>query len=178
MQLHSIFKLCALAITLAFTATRLFAQDNGNDGGSRGNRPGGGNWDPAQIQQRILDGIQERLGFTNVVEWDAVKPLVQKVIDAGREVIGGRLDFLGGGRSRGSSRGGSSGLLGQSSAERDSLQKAVNENVPAAQIKDLIAKYKAAQKLKQAKLEAAQAELKSVLTTKQEAQALLLGLVN
>ena len=41
-----------------------------------------------------------------------------------------------------------------------------------------MAKYKAAQKIKQAKLEAAQADLKKVLSTKQEAQALLLGLVN
>ena len=49
---------------------------------------------------------------------------------------------------------------------------------PAAQIKDLLAKYKAVQKVKQAKLEAAQADLKAVLTVKQEAQATLLGLVN
>ena len=178
MQLKSLIKFCALATTLVFTATCLLAQDNGNDGGPRGYRSGGGNWDPAQIQQRILAGIQERLGFTNEVEWEAVKPLVQKVIDAGREVLGGRSDLLGLGRSRGSSRGAPGGLSGQPSAERESLQKAVDDNVPTAQIKDLIAKYKAAQKIKQARLEAAQADLKKVLTSKQEAQALLLGLVN
>jgi len=178
MQIKSIIRICAVAAALAFTATRLSAQDNGNDGGSRGYRSGGGNWDPAQIQQRILDGIQERLSFTNEVEWEAVKPLVQKVVDAGRDVLGGRSDLLGLGRSRGSSRSGSSSFFSQPSAERESLQKAVEDNVPAGQIKDLIAKYKAAQKIKQARLEAAQAELKSVLTTRQEAQALLLGLVN
>jgi len=178
MQIKSSFILCAAVATLAFTATRLPAQDNGNDGGPRGYRPGGGNWDPAQIQQRLLDGVQERLGFTNEVEWEAVKPLVLKVIDAGREVIGGRLDLLGSGRGRGSSRGGTGGLFAQPSAERESLQKAVEDNVPTAQIKDLIAKYKAAQKLKQDRLEAAQADLKKVLSTRQEAQALLLGLVN
>ena len=177
MQLKSIIKLCAVAAALAFAASRLSAQDNGNNGGSHGNHSGG-NWDPAQIQQRILDAIQERLGFTNEVEWDAVKPIVQKVIDTGREVIGGRLDPFGGSHSRGSSRGGPGGLFGQPSAERESLQKALDDNVPTGQIKDLIAKYKAAQKLKQARLEAAQADLKSVLSTKQEAQALLLGLVN
>jgi hypothetical protein len=178
MQIKRILNLFAVAITIAFSATRLSAQDNGNDSGPRGYRSGGGNWDPAQIQQRILDGIQERLGFTNEVEWDAVKPLVQKVIDAGREVIGGRLDRLGSSRNHGSSHGGSTGLFGQSSAEQESLQKAVDDNVPTAQIKDLIAKYKAAQKIKQAKLEAAKTDLKTVLSTKQEAQALLLGLVN
>lgn len=178
MQLKRIIQLCVLAGVLAFTTARGLAQDNGGDGGGRGFRSGGGNWDPAQIQQRIMDGIQERLGFTNEVEWDAVKPLVQNVVDAGREVLGGRGDLLSVGRSRGGSRGGLSALLGQPNPEREALQKAVDDNVPVGQIKDLIAKYKASQKIKQAKLEAAQADLKSVLSTKQEAQALLLGLVN
>ena len=63
-------------------------------------------------------------------------------------------------------------------ADVKALQKAVEDNVPTRQIKELIAKYKAAQKIKQARLEAAQAELKEVLSTKPEVQALLLGLVN
>ena len=67
---------------------------------------------------------------------------------------------------------------GQASPEQEALQKAIDDNAPAAQIKDLLAKYKESQKAKQAKLEAAQADLKAVLTTKQEAQAYLLGLVN
>lgn len=178
MQLKNIIKLCAVAGALGLATTHLMAQDNGSDGGPRGFRSGGGNWDPAQIQQRILDGIQERLGFTNQVEWDAVKPLVQKVVDAGREVLGGRSDLLGLGRSRGGSRSGATALFGQPSAERGALQKAVEDNAPTGQLKDLIAKYKATQKSKQAALEAAQADLKKVLSTKQEAQALLLGLVN
>ena len=62
-------------------------------------------------------------------------------------------------------------MFGQPSPEADALQKAVDDNAPAAQIKDLLAKYKASQKAKQAKLEAAQADLKNVLTVKQEAQA-------
>lgn len=178
MHSSNIIKLWLAMVMLGVFAARLPAQDNGGDGGPRGFRGGGGNWDPAQIQQRILDTIQERLGFTNQVEWDAVKPLVQNVIDAGREVLGGRLGGLGSDRSRGGPRGGFGALLGQPSAEREALQKAVDGNVPSAQIKDLIAKYKAEQKTKQARLDAAQAELKKVLTTRQEAQALLLGLVN
>jgi len=45
------------------------------------------------------------------------------------------------------------------------------------QVKDLLAKYKASQEARQAKLEAAQDALKAVLTPRQEAQACLLGLV-
>ena len=53
-----------------------------------------------------------------------------------------------------------------------------DDDAPAGQIKDLLDKYRTTQKAKQAKLESAQADLKKVLTSKQEAQAALLGLVN
>ena len=134
------------------------------------------------MQQRMMERVQEQLGFTNSAEWDAVKPLVQKVMDARREVGFGGMGRMFGNRNRNGAggdqpnRGG--GMPGQSSPEQDALQKAIDDNAPSAQIKDLLARYKAVQKAKQAKLEAAQADLKAVLTTKQEAQACLLGLVN
>jgi len=184
MKLNRIITLGAMAATLAIGITSLFAQDNGN-----GNANGGGqrrNFDPAQMQQRMVDRVQEELGFTNDTDWDAVKPLVQKVMDARRDVgFGGMSRMFGNGRNRGGGQGGQTGgnnrgggTFGQTSPEQDALQKAIDDNAPSAQIKDLLAKYKAAQKVKQAKLEAAQADLKAVLTTKQEAQAYLLGLVN
>ena len=51
-------------------------------------------------------------------------------------------------------------------------------NAPVSQIKEAFAKYRAARKEKQARLEAAQASLRSVLNVKQEAQAVLLGLLS
>jgi len=183
MKINRIITLGAMAATLAISSTSLIAQNNGGGGGG-----GRGNFDPAQMQQRMMDRYQEQLGFTNDTEWDAVKPLVQKVMDARRDVgIGGMGRMFGGGRNRGGNnnadqannrpRGGPGGMFGQPSPEQEALQKALDDNAPAAQIKDLLAKYKASQKAKQAKLEAAQAELKAVLTTKQEAEATLLGLV-
>jgi len=74
--------------------------------------------------------------------------------------------------------GGRGGFFGQPSAEADALQNAIDANAPTAQIKDLLAKYKAAQKDKQAKLATAQSDLRKVLTVKQEAQATLLGLLD
>ena len=132
--------------------------------------------DPAQMaemQQRRMDRLQEELGFTNSTEWDVVKPLVQKVMDARRDVgFGGGMGRMMGNRNRG-------GMFGQQpSPEQEALQKAIDDNAPASQIKDLLDKCKKSQKDKQAKLEAAQADLKKVLTAKQEAQAFLLGLVN
>ena len=191
MKLNRIITLCAVAATLAISGTSLLAQDNNNQGGQGRQRGGpggpGGGWDPAQIQQRILGNIQEQLGFTNDAEWDAVKPLVQKVVDARLAVGSGSMRSLFSSRSRSSDRGGdqggsrrssSSSLFGQTSPEQQALEKALEDNAPSSQIKDLLARYKATQKAKQAKLEAAQADLKAVLTAKQEAQAYLLQLVN
>jgi len=127
------------------------------------------------MQQRMLDRYQEQLGFTNDVEWDAVKPLVQKVTEAQMAARSSQMRSMFGGRSRGGSGGSSS--MTPANPEYDALRKAIDDNAPASQIKDLLAKYRNAQKAKQAKLEAAQADLKKILTSKQEAEATLLGLV-
>jgi hypothetical protein len=189
MKLNRIITLCAVAATLACSASSLFAQDNGGDqgGGQRRQRGGqggpGGNFDPAQMQQRMLQRVQDELGFTNDTEWSAVEPLVQKVMDARRDVgFGGMGRMFGGNRQRGGQNGDQTnnrprGIFGQQSPEAEALQKAIDDNAPAGQIKDLLAKYKASQQAKQAKLEAAQDNLKAVLNSKQEAQAYLLGLV-
>ena len=68
-------------------------------------------------------------------------------------------------------------MFGQTGPEQEALQKAIEANAPSGQIKELLAKYKAVKKEKQAKLQAAQAELRQVLSVKQEAQATLLGIV-
>jgi len=191
MKLNRIMTLGALAATLALSAGSTFAQDNGNEnggpdgpgapgdagGGMRRNRPDGGNFDPAQFQQRMMNHLREQLNFTNDTDWNAVQPLVQKVMDARRDVgMGGMGRMFG--RNHGDPGGGRGGRFGQPNPEQEALQNALDADAPAAQIKELLAKYRAAQTAKQAKLEAAQAALKAILTTKQEAQACLLGLVN
>jgi hypothetical protein len=184
MKLNRIITMCAVAATLAMSASSLLAQDNGgNQGGQRGQRGQRGNFDPAQMQQRMLERVQEQLGFSDS-EWEAVKPLVQKVQEAERDVRAGQMRGMFGGRNRGGNNGDQAnnnrprgGMFGEPSPEADALQKAIDDNAPAAQIKDLLAKYKTSQKAKQAKLETAQDALKKVLSTKQEAQAYLMGLV-
>ena len=204
MKLNRIITLCAMTAALALSVGDIFAQDNGGQGngggnGQRRNRQAGGgqgggqqgggqgggfNFDPAQMQQRIMDNVKEKLEFTNDTDWSAVQPMVQKVLDARRDVgVGGGMRALfGGGRNRGGDQGGQGGgrggMFGQPSPEQEALQKALDDNAPASQIKDLLAKYKSAKAAKQAKLETAQADLKKVLTSKQEAQAFLLDLVN
>ena len=212
MKLNRVITLCAMAATLASSAFAQIAQDNGggqggdqqgqnggrrfrNNGGGGGQGgqggqgqggQGGGNFDPAQMQQRMMDNVRDRLEFTNETDWSAVQPLVQKVMDARRDVgFSGGMRGMFGGRNRGGQGGqggqggGRGGMFGQPSPEQDALQKAIDDNAPSSQIKDLLAKYKASQKAKQDKLEAAQADLKKVLSPgKQEAEAYLLGMVN
>jgi hypothetical protein len=202
MKLNRIITLCAMTAALALSVSDLLAQDTGTgnntgggqgggqrrnrggqQGGQQGGPGGGGNFDPAAMQQRMVEGARDRLDFTNDTEWAAVEPLVKKVVAARFEVgMGGGMRGMMGGRNRGGGQGGQPqgggrGGFGQASPEQEALQKAIDDNAPSSQIKDLLAKYKSVQKAKQAKLEAAQADLKAVLTTKQEAEATLLGLV-
>jgi len=185
MKLNQLLTICGVAATLMLSADTVSAQ---NDNGGPGGGPGGfgrGNFDPAQFQQRMMDNIREQLGFTNDTDWNAVQPLVQKVTDARRDVgFGGGM-----GRMFGRNRGGNNGdnanggvrrggfFGGQPSPEAEALQKAIDDNSPAPQIKAALAKYQASQKAKQAKLVQAQENLRKVLTVKQEAQATLLGLL-
>jgi len=182
MKINQLFAVCVMAAALVLGAGNAFAQnDNGGNGGGGGFGGGRGNFDPAQFQQRIMDNIKDQLGFTNDTDWSAVQPLVQKVMDARRDAgAGGMARMFGRGNRGGDQAGGNNrrGMFGGTpSPEAEALQKAIDDNAPAAQIKDLLVKYKDSQKAKQAKLAAAQADLRSVLTVKQEAQANLLGLV-
>ncbi|HEY1490728.1 MAG TPA: hypothetical protein VGF90_06785 [Verrucomicrobiae bacterium] len=183
MKINQLFVVCGMAAMLFLGAGNAFAQnDNGGNGGGNGGGGfgGRGNFDPAQFQQRMMDNIKDQLGFTNDTDWSAVQPLVQKVMDARRDVGFGGMGRMFGRGNRGGDQGGGNrrGMFGGTpSPEAEALQKAIDDNAPSAQIKDLLAKYQASQKDKQAKLAAAQENLRAVLTTRQEAQATLLGLV-
>jgi hypothetical protein len=124
----------------------------------------------------MMDRYKEDLGFTNDTEWAAVEPLGQKVSEARMEAMRG--GFGGFGRRGGGGGGGGGAFGGQTDPDREALQQAIDNNAPAAQIKTLLDKYRASAKAKQAKLESAQADLKKVLTQKQEAAAVLAGLLN
>jgi hypothetical protein len=125
------------------------------------------------MQQHMLKLIQNQLGVTNETDWSAIQPLVQKVMDAQRAARGnmGRLFGRGG-------PGGPGGGDRQSDPAADTLQKAIDGDAPAEQIKNLLTKYKSSQTAKRAALAAAQEDLRSVLVARQEAQATLLGLLN
>ena len=77
MKINQLLAVCGMAATLCLGVSNASAQ-NDNGGGNGGGR---GNFDPAQFQQRMMDNIKDQLGFTNDTDWNAVQPLVQKVIE-------------------------------------------------------------------------------------------------
>ncbi|HEX5222587.1 MAG TPA: hypothetical protein VFZ59_23735 [Verrucomicrobiae bacterium] len=182
MKLSKILTVTSLAVLLALSADSLMAQDNNNE--RRRNRDGGqgqGNFDPAEFQQRMMERTKETLEITDETEWKAIEPLVAKVMEARRNQItanfrgfGGRGGRGGGDNDRGP-RGG--GMFGTPSPEAEALQKAIDAKASNSEIKAALAKYEAARKAKVAALEKAQADLRKVLTPRQEAIAAMNGLL-
>ena len=133
----------------------------------------------------MIDNYRQQFAFTNDEEWNAIRPLIQKVLDAQQEVRqfsgrGGRGGFggpggPGGGPGGFGGRGGPFG--GQSNPSADALQAAIDSN-SKEKITAALVKYREARKQAQDKLTATQDGLKKFLTLKQEAIAVRLGLAN
>jgi len=148
----------------------------GDGGGQRG-----GNFDPAQFQQQMMDRFKERLEMTNDEEWVAVQGLIQKVMDTRRAAFsgmgfGGRRNSGGGGDNAGRG-GGRGGFNATPSPEAEDLQKALDAKASPAELKAKMAKLRDARKAKEAALAKAQDDLRKVLTVRQEATAVSMGLL-
>ena len=190
----------AAALMVCLATSQVIAQDNqGGGGGGRGRggfgggfgggRRGQGNFDPAQFQQRMLENYRERLEVTDDAEWNVMKPLVQKVVEAREAAMaGGRGGFMGGGRGGRGNRGGDNAQGDNQNPRRnpnpamsnpaaDDLRKAIESKAPSSEIKPLLARYFEDRKAKRAELEKAQEALRAVLTPRQEAIAALAGLL-
>ena len=187
MKMKSCLMLAGMAAVLSLGTLPMAAQDRDRDrGGDRGG------FDPAQMRERMMERYKEQLEVKDDTEWKAIQPLVQKVMETrmqsfsgmGRGMFGrGRPgDNNGGDRSgdRGGDRGGdrSRGFFGgQPSPEADALQKAIDGKASSTEMKAALARYQESRKAKQAELEKAQADLRKVLTVRQEAIATMNGLL-
>jgi hypothetical protein len=151
---------------------------------------GRGNFE--EFRQRMMDNYREQLEIKGDDEWKAIQPLIAKVTDARREVAVGGAGFgfgrgvggrRGGGnnndaQANGNNQGGRRGFPGgEPSVEADELQKAIDSNASKDELKAKLTKFREARKEKEAKLAKAQEDLKKVLSVKQEAAAVLMGLL-
>jgi Spy/CpxP family protein refolding chaperone len=177
------------------------AQGQNQGGGGRGNRgnrgggngPGGGNFDPAQFQQRMNDLLKASLKASDE-EWSVIQPLLEKVQTKQREARagggGGAFGRRGGGGPGGGQPGGAPGNSGNNqpggnrgnrgggTPESDALSAALQvESTSPEEIKTKLAALRDARKKAQGELEQARAELSKVLTVKQEAALVLSGVL-
>jgi len=170
---------------MSLGVSQVAAQPNNGGPGGGGFGRGRGNFDPAQMQQRMLERYKEVLEVTNDDEWKAMEPRVQKVMDLRRESFSGMGRGLFGRGPRGGSNGQPAdqaqsrrgGFFGTPSPEAEALQRAIDSKASKAELKAALDKYVASRKAKQADLEKAQAALREILTPRQEAIATLNGLL-
>ena len=177
--------MAGVAAVMSLGANQVVAQpDNGGPGG--GGRPGRGNFDPAQFQQQMMDRLKDTLEVTDDAEWKAMQPMGQKVADLSRDIAGDRMRGMFGRGGRGGNNGQPADQQGQQrrggfggapNPDADALQKAIDSKASKAEIKAAMEKFIASRKAKQAELEQAQADLRKVLTSRQEAILTLRGLL-
>ena len=160
--------------------------DNQNGGrGNRGNR--GGNFSPEEIQARITANLKEQFGVKSDDEWNLIMERVTKVRDllaasGGRGGMNMRALMGGfggqGGQNGQGGRGNRQGRMGATSnPEVDALQSAVTDQAPDAEIKARLERLREVRKENEAKLTKAQEDLRAVLSVRQEAAAVLAGLL-
>jgi len=130
-----------------------------------------------------MNNIKERLGATDD-EWKVISPKVEKVMTAQRDARGGGGGGFGGFGGGGGRRGGGGGggadqqpttETGKASAElRTALE---NKDTPADDIAKKLAAYREARDKGRAQLQASQKELKEILTQRQEAVMVNMGML-
>jgi len=156
---------------------------------------GQGNFDPAEMRARMMERVREQLEVKSDDEWKIIEERVEKVMTARRDAGGfgggmmfGRGGGPGGGGRRGNDGGGGGGngggerrrgggMFGEESQESKDLRAALEAKAPADEVKAKLEKYRAYRKGKEEELKKAQASLKEVLNARQEATAVLSGLL-
>jgi hypothetical protein len=167
------------------------AQDqggNGNNGGNnaagdqsgRGNRGNRGNFDPAQFRQQMEDRMKEQLGNPTDDEWKVIQPKLEKVMTIQRESRGS-MGMMFGRSGRSSDRGGNNA----DSQPKNDVQKAQEDlkstlDKKDASVDDINAKLAAlrsARDKSRADLKSAQKDLSEVLTARQVAALVMMGML-
>jgi len=179
--------LAVLGVSLAL------AQQGAGPGGRRGGRRGG-RFDPAQMRQRYLERIKEQLQVGDE-EWTVLEPRLEKVTTLSREASGfgrGRMFGRRGGRQRGPGGGPApagpppTGAAPAAPAEPQSavakatedLQTTLdNEEAKPEEIKAKLTALRESREKAKQELAEARASLRELLTQRQEAQLVLMGIL-
>lgn len=159
----------------------------GRRGGGDGNRDGR-RWNPEEFRQRIADRMKQELQV-NDEEWQVLEPKIEKVTQLQLNTrFGGLMGMFGRGGAGG---GGGWGQRGDNRDANDAQRqesdylKAVRElrttledqNATPEQISQQLTALREARQKSQEELEAARNELKELVTQRQEAVLVMMGLL-
>jgi hypothetical protein len=160
-----------------------------NGGGARQGRQRG-NFDPAQMRQQMNDRMKTAMGATDD-EWKVLQPKIEAVQNAQRDARGGGMGMMG----RGNRPGRTAPAAGDAAAPAaapatpavpqseaakagDALRKVLdNKEAKPEEIKAALQTFRDARTAAEAKLAAAQKDLKEIVTVKQEAYLVMSSLL-
>jgi hypothetical protein len=168
--------ICGLSVILVLVAASMVMAQQ-PQGGQRGQRGQGmrGNFDPAQMQQRMMERMQEQLGMS-ATEMKAVQPLLTKVMQLRRDLQGSQFRGMMGGRGRGGAgQQDAPALTGLAKVQSELRALTESTSATSAQIKGKLTEYRKTREKIQQNLTAAQTKLVTVLTVKQEAICVMSG---
>lgn len=180
---------CALSSALFAQADQNAAPADGANAGGRVRRGqngsnGGGreNFNPEEMQQRMMTALREQLDVTDDAEWRLISDRITAVTELRRTAGlggGGMMGAFRGGAGAGGGAGGGRGGRGgvAASPEQDSLRQAIIDKLPEAEIKSRLTRLREVRKANEEKLTKTQEELRAVLGVRQEAVAVMAGLL-
>ena len=160
-----------------------------NQNGGRGNRGNRGNFSLEEMRTRQLDALKEQLGITSDDEWNLISARATAVMELRQASGGGRGGMMGfrgmmggpGGNNNQNGQGGRGNrqgrLGGTNNPELDALQTAITDKAPDAEVKARLERLREVRKDNEAKLTKAQEDLRAVLSVRQEAVAVVYGLL-
>jgi hypothetical protein len=167
-------------------------QGRGGRGGRGGNNGGGrGNRDPAEMRLRMESRLKELLGATDQ-EWAVLQPKVEKLMDAQRRQMAGRGTGMAllfrpdrgdrGGNNNNGDRGGNRrpdrpDENSPVAVRTRELQEALRDNATPDVLKAKLAALREARTKAHDEYAKAQQELRELLTLKQEATMIMLGML-
>jgi hypothetical protein len=164
----------------------------GGDQGGRQFDPGQrGQFDPAQMRQRMTERMKEQLGV-NDAEWKVFEPRLTRVMELSRQGAGGGPGGMMGMMFGRGQRGGPGGDQGGPGGDRrgpqgtqTGLQKAMtqlqttleNQSASPEEIKKQLTTVRQERVRAQQELAVARSELQKICTPRQEAQLVVMGML-
>jgi hypothetical protein len=163
---------CVLAASMVFAAP---------DRPTRGDRQDGPRgFDREAMQTRMLEMMKERIGATDE-EWTVIQPRLSEVMTLQQSARGGMRGMFGPGRGGRNRDGQQSTETVTDPVEKASqeLQETLDKEAPSnTEIQNKLLALRGAREQAKQKLVAAQQKLREVLSVKQEAQLVIMGMLD